>query len=98
MIRNMTYFRQFKILTTPDHSLVISGRSTRLETITNEFSVSVYLYKLPPYGTKIHQNRFRQFRPKIEMTRKKRVPGRILKNGFLHSIPEGLEKTNAVGT
>ena len=30
----------FKFLTTPDHSLVISGRSTRLETITTEFSVS----------------------------------------------------------
>ena len=36
-------------------------------------------------------------RTKIEITRKKRNPGRISKNGFLHSIVEGLEKTNTVG-
>ena len=34
---------------------------------------------------------------KIEIRRKKRVPGRILKNGLVQSIPETLENVNTVG-
>ena len=36
----------FHFLTTPDHSLVITGRSRRLETITIEFVASIHLYLL----------------------------------------------------
>ena len=35
---------------------------------------------------------------KIEIKSKKRVPGRILKNGLAQSIPETLENVNTEGT
>ena len=75
-----------KILDTPGpHESIAPNRFSKFEREHAFRSVFRFWSIYSPMGTK------------IEIRRKKRVAGRILKNGLMQSIPETLENVNTVG-
>ena len=85
----LNYVQRVLVFSRPQYSPQQSNAKNRFSKFDREHALSL-LFRFwsiySPIGTK------------IEITTKKRVPGRISKNGFLHLIAEGLENTNTVGT